>query len=292
MTIREVIHQPFDLAGDGGHPLRGDLRYPSEEGRWPVIVLCHGFRGSKDHSFLPYLALKLARRGFVVATFNFSGSGIGADLQHYTELDRLERATIAQDLADIRRVVDGLAEGKLLDRDKLDFDRLALAGHAKGGALAIIAGNEDPRVKVVATLAAVDTLDPFTHEDKVHWRQKGYLPFLDAGLAREIRLDLAILDDLERSAERYDLARALRTLRKPLILIHGEEDHSSDASASERLYHLSDKDRTRLVILEKTGHLFGTTHPFEESNKELEKIIQILSAFFTQSFAGVLPRDI
>ncbi len=289
-TQNEVVHERFEIANDIGDPLRGDVRRPRIPGPLPVVVLCHGYRSFKDHLFLPYLALKLARRGYGVVSFNFSGSGIGPDLHSFSELQKLESSTISQDLADIEAVLDAIGDERI-GGGHLASDQVAAVGHGKGAAICLLAAAEDPRLKVVGTLAAVSRLDDFGDEARKAWREHGYFAYRDDVLGREIRLSVEILDDLEQNAERCDVARAVQRLGKPLILMHGEEDHACDVSESERLYHQSDKDLTRLVIFEKAGHNFGVSHPFVESNKELERIIQILDAFFQQSFAGVLPKD-
>ena len=81
--IRRV---PFELSLASRGPLRGDIR----EGRISsAIVVCHGFKGFKDWGFFPYLADCLAAgTGAMVISFNFSGSGIGPDLESFTEHSR------------------------------------------------------------------------------------------------------------------------------------------------------------------------------------------------------------
>ncbi|MEQ8763756.1 MAG: alpha/beta fold hydrolase [Planctomycetota bacterium] len=291
MNQYEAIHEQFEVTNGRGETLRGDLRRPDVPEPVPVIVFCHGYRSFKDHLFFPYLALKLARRGYGAVTFNLSGSGIGADLQSFSELPRLESSTISQDLEDLSCVLEAIGDGKV-GRGRLDADQIAVVGHGKGGAICLLAGAEEDRVKVVGTLATVSRLDAFGDEERRRWRKEGYLAYFDESLGREIRLQETMLDDLEQNAERFDLVRAVENLGKPLILMHGEEDHACEASESERLYHRADKDLTRLVIFEKTGHNFGVSHPFVESNKEVERIIQILDAFIQQSFAGQLPKDL
>jgi hypothetical protein len=107
-------HREFELTNKDGDPIRGDV-WTSEGGRrGAAIVICHGFKGFKNWGFFPYTAEQLLERtGRPVVQFNFSGCGIGPDLENFTELDKFERNTFSKELADVRIVLDAAELGTL-----------------------------------------------------------------------------------------------------------------------------------------------------------------------------------
>lgn len=47
-----MIHLPFHLKAHHDAVIYGDIRMP-DEGKAPIILIIHGFRGSKDWGFFP-----------------------------------------------------------------------------------------------------------------------------------------------------------------------------------------------------------------------------------------------
>src|SRR5512146_1110508 len=99
------------LTGADGGPLRVDVRRAGDAAA--TVVVCHGFKGFKDWGFFPAIAERLARAGFAVVSFNFSGSGIGADEESFSEVERFGRATFSHHLEDLDIVLGALVEGGL-----------------------------------------------------------------------------------------------------------------------------------------------------------------------------------
>ena len=146
-----MIIESFQINNELGLPVRGDIRMPDARGKFPVLLICHGFKGFKDWGFFPLLSESLAYHGFITVNFNFSGSGIGADLQNFTETDLFFNNNYSRELADVRQVVDFIANQPGL-KSRMEFDRFGLIGHSRGGGIAILYAADDPRIKSVATL--------------------------------------------------------------------------------------------------------------------------------------------
>ena len=91
MHLREIKmrHVRFELPGPNGSVIRGDVRLSDSDGKRPVVIICHGFKGFKDWGFHPFIGEALAAAGFVAVHINFSHNGVGEDLLEFTELDRL-----------------------------------------------------------------------------------------------------------------------------------------------------------------------------------------------------------
>src|SRR5438105_13815885 len=82
---RRMKSDEFEIPGSCG-PIRGDAYVP--DGSLGTVVVCHGFKGFAHGGFFPYLAQRLWERSLTAITFDFSGTGIGADRLNFTELER------------------------------------------------------------------------------------------------------------------------------------------------------------------------------------------------------------
>lgn len=119
-----------------------DVRAGNRRVSGPAVVLCHGFKGFKDWGFIPPLAERLARAGYVVVAWNASGSGVD-DTGEFVWPDRFGRNTFSAELADLESVLRAV-EGGILD--VAPPTSVGLVGHSRGGGLAILAAARDERI--------------------------------------------------------------------------------------------------------------------------------------------------
>src|SRR5947208_17017621 len=91
-----IAPERFDLQGAGGRTLAGELRLVPDAKA--SVVLVHGFKGFTRFAFFPYLADRLTDARISVVGFNFSGSGIGEDMETFTDVDAFEENTYTREL--------------------------------------------------------------------------------------------------------------------------------------------------------------------------------------------------
>ena len=138
MTIR---YGQINLAATLHYPAWGDHR---EVSRHPVVVICHGFVGSRigtDRLFVK-AARELAAHGFVVLRFDYAGCGESSGDYGATGVDSwIEQTRYALDAA--------------LGLDFADTGNVTLLGHSLGGAVAVLTGAIDKRVRNLVLWAPV-----------------------------------------------------------------------------------------------------------------------------------------
>src|SRR6202040_558144 len=96
MTSASVVKpEPFEIPCRDGLSIRGEV-YPAESALGSVVI-CHGFKGFAHWAFFPYLARTLAQDGLTAITFDFSGSGIGADRESFTQAEAFAGNTFSRE---------------------------------------------------------------------------------------------------------------------------------------------------------------------------------------------------
>lgn len=125
----------------GEEELAATIHYPegsgkTGSGRWPLVIICHGFVGSRigvDRLFVK-AARELRELGYMVIRFDYAGCG--------ESTGNYGGGGLASLVAQTRRVIDFC-----LAKDCVDPANVYLLGHSLGGAVAVLTAADDKRVK-------------------------------------------------------------------------------------------------------------------------------------------------
>ena len=264
-----------------GHQLAMTLYGEAAFDQRPCIVYVHGFKGFKDWGFVPHLGNHLAAAGFNFLAFNFSHNGIGADMETFSAPEKFARNTLSLELAELQEVLHLVAH--------TDFfgaylrHRLGLLGHSRGGGLALLGAAASRDVHAVCTWAAVSTFERFPKPVREAWLKRGYHEVTNARTGQVFRMEAAFLHDLETHAEgQLNILKAVRGLKKPLLILHGAEDETVPYFEAEQLNIFADPDWASMRLIPQAGHTFGASHPFAGSNPALDEALDRSVDFFTQ----------
>jgi len=253
-----------------------DVRAGGRESPRPAVVVLHGFKGFKDWGMFPPLAERLARAGFAVVSFNFSGSGVD-DAGDFSLPDRFGHNTYSAELDDLGHVLDALFRGEL---GLPSPSSLGLLGHSRGGAVALLQTAEDRRVEALVTWAAISRVDRWPADVRTSWRATGHTEIRNARTGQVLPLYTDVLDDIEQNADRLDISDAAGRIKVPWLIIHGTQDESVNFQEAKAL-KADSRGSTRLLPIERGGHTFGATHPWRASTPELESVFDATLGWFT-----------
>ena len=273
--------EPFELRGADGGPLRLDYYAAvTESGGAPekspgrAVILCHGFRGYKDWGFLPFLATRLAEEGLPAVAFNFSSSGIvGAD-GGFGEPERFRRGTYGGDVADLGIVMDWM-EARLAGAEP----RFGLAGHSRGGVIALLRAARDRRVRAVATLGAPSRIGVWPEGYFEAWRRGESAEVYDFRTKETLRLGPDLYVDWERNQADYDTANAAARLAAPLLVVHGTRDGAVPLSEAETLAGFGRSTSTELRVIEGAGHSFQAGDEIRRTPPPLLDAVESVAAW-------------
>jgi dienelactone hydrolase len=235
-----TLRSPFSLTLHGGGCAAGTLVGPDDGFPGPPILFLREDSLGEGGFFYPTLVERLAANGFVTATLDRAGE------------DAIDPAN---ELVSAKAFVDAAASGGLDGR--VARGKVGIAGHGLGGGLALLVAASNANVVGAVALGCSAELD---RGDDLPRRS----------FAEEVR----------RHPERYSIEHAVRGYPGRLVFIHGEEDQRVPIEEAERLYHWANKDRSRLIVMEKVGHSFGAQDPFVGLTKEVDRIGKVLVDFF------------
>jgi pimeloyl-ACP methyl ester carboxylesterase len=285
VTVAFVDAQRFSFDNHEGLPIRGDIHSPASGGV-PVIVCVHGFKGFKDWGFWPEVAGRLSAASYGVVRFNFSHSGVGSDLETFSEKDLFETGTYTREVEDLREVLSRLTGGRLPGSEGLDVFRIGLLAHSRGGvsALGVAASGEFP-VRSVALWNSVSSTMWWDEEIGRRWRKTGSWEVVNARTGQVFRMKTALLEDAEENRDRLDPIAHAATLRVPLLSVVAALDETVPPFAGRRLASAAGEFGS-LREIAGTGHTFGAAHPFRGPTPALEEAIRVTRDHFDRTLAG------
>jgi dienelactone hydrolase len=195
-------------------PLNGRVWYPEGDGPFPLVLIVHGNHDMKEFSDpgYEYLGRHLASRGFITVSVdqNFINGGIRGenDARGWLLLKHLEAwRGIAADSASTLR-------------NKVDFTRIALMGHSRGG-------------EAVAVAAGFNRLTHYPDDARVRF---------DFGFDIRSVIAIAPVDGQYRPADRYPPVQGVN-----YFVIHGSHDADVSVFGGQRTYLRADVSDTGLV---------------------------------------------
>jgi alpha-beta hydrolase superfamily lysophospholipase len=253
----------FEIPTGDEYPIRADLYPPDGRTAPAVVILCHGFKGHRRWGFLPDLALGLQRTGLAAVSMDFSMNGrsriFSSDSDRrapFTRPDAFSLNTIRRELDDLAAVVRVIRSTHLDGRLAPDAP-IGLFGHSRGALIALLTAVEQDAIRAICTWSTPADANFFTPEQKRKWRRDGAYAFTDAADGVSLSIDVGYLEDLEKNAERYDIAGRIAGLRIPFLMVHGSQDLVVPPESAQRIFQAAGRPGRSRVLVVRTGHSFG-----------------------------------
>lgn len=277
MNIEKVKHE-LQIEGAEGKPITLDISMPKSRNETPLMIFCHGFKGFKDWGHFNWMADQLSEMGLAVLKFNFSHNGVVPNqLGEITDLETFSMNNYSKELEDLQCVIDFVYENS--DKYNIDPRNVALAGHSRGGGIAMIKASEDKRIAKLVLWASLSEFESFFRSETIkEWNEKGVVYAMNKRTNQELPLKKQFYDDYLANKTRLDVKKAARLLDKPLLIIHGNEDETVSLSHAETLYQLV--LHSIFIKVEGGGHTFSAKHPFDPENDVNEMLEELIENTF------------
>lgn len=222
-----------------------------------AVLLLHCFTCTKHHRIMRGLAECLSQGGFTVLRFDFGGNGESGG--------NLEDATYTKMLAEINCAVAYLAESGI--------SRIGVAGHSMGAMLALLAAENDRRIKAVGFISgssqAARVREVFPAEAIRKAEEAGSAEAFVYG--RPITLRREFLLDVER----FNVGHAIATLQRPILIVHGTQDEVIPLFHARQVHAWASEPKM-LLQMEGADHLF-------KKDDDLSRLREAVCAWFGQN---------
>ncbi len=241
-----------------GESLAGLLETP--EGPTNAYALfAHCFTCSKDISSASRITRALARQGFAVLRFDFTGLG-NSD-------GDFSNTNFSSNLQDLICAAEFL--GKHYKRPEL------LIGHSLGGAAVLAVAQHLPSVKAVATIGAPATAGHVRHlfaksHEEIMEKESAHVELS----GRRFMIKRQFIDDLEQ----HNSLDHIGALKKALLVFHSPLDQTVPINEASRIYQAA-KHPKSFVSLDNADHLLSR-------RQDALYVANVLSAWVGRYFDG------
>ena len=275
-----MILKQFSISlGDG--VLHGDLHYAGHTS-CPILLIIHGFRGSKNWGFFPTIAEEFAQNGSIVLTWNMSLNGYSKNSQYIDQPDNFARNTITQEMVDTQSIIDSiLQDDRIISGDIRSHwnGDIHVLGHSRGGGIGILISAENPSIKKLALWNTISRFGRFTERQKKLWSETGTFPIDETEDGKVIAMNYTYISDLEFHGDEYSPLRAITEVSADILIVHAEQDMTVPIREAHALQEKSHS--AHMHSIPQAGHIFGCTHPFTEMTSSLRDAIDTTTAFFS-----------
>ncbi|GMI97806.1 hypothetical protein like AT3G47590 [Hibiscus trionum] len=178
-----------------------------ESGSKEIVVLCHGFKSSKDGIVLVNIAAALEKEGISVFRFDFAGHGESEGSLLFADFDR--------EADDIRAVVQHFSGQNCVVS--------AILGHSKGGSLVLLYASKYHDVRVIVNVSGRYDMKRDLTEDFVEKIKKdGYIDIMN----KKGGVDFRVTEKALMNILTADMHEAGRKISKEcrVLTIHGSAD--------------------------------------------------------------------
>ncbi|MFA6391262.1 MAG: alpha/beta fold hydrolase [Patescibacteria group bacterium] len=223
-----MIEKRIEFKNSKGKRLVGVLHVPDAKRKHPAVIICHGFKRTKDQIIPLVLSRNLSVEGFVVLRFDFSNWGESEGV--YSKMK------FTQQIEDVDSAIKYLAKQRFVDNK-----RIGLAGLSLGGGVALVSAANNPN-KVKTVVAFAPSLDFFNIIRKSFnkkgqlegWKRKGYSYMYDQGRDTYWKFDYSFYKDAQAVVKPFDYYDKIQC---PVFIIQGDKDSAVSLADNRKFYH-------------------------------------------------------
>jgi len=192
----------------GENGLAGVIHSPHEKASTCVIT-CHGLYSSKDSEKYVNVVRRFCGEGIAVLRFDFRGCG--------ESVGRFEDTSLTGRMEDLEDALDLVQEQ--------GYERVGVMGSSLGGTVAVLTAAKDKRVEALVTWATPCHLDELFQGEVI----KG-------------------LEKLRQDVSRYNVAKTVKEVHCPVLIVHGSLDKQVPLSHAEVLYENANEPKDIQII--------------------------------------------
>jgi pimeloyl-ACP methyl ester carboxylesterase len=250
----QVLNETY--VGSAGREALIELSIPDKFNQ-NLLVFVHGYMGFKDWGAWNLMKDYFLNKGFGFCKFNLTHNGTTVEKpQDFADLDAFSQNRYSYEKNDVICALNWIEK-------KVDLSTISLhlMGHSRGGGIALLCAN-DPRVNSVITLAAISSIEKrfdLPSEILEDWKKSGVRYVKNGRTHQDMPHSIEQLIDFETHRNELDIKNACSSLKKPLLILHGDQDESVSIEEGEAIAAWT---KQPLHVIHGANHTFGASHPF------------------------------
>jgi uncharacterized protein len=276
------IDKNIIIPEQGSKSILADFFYNPICKKMPVIIFCHGYKGYKDWGCWNLVGTEFAQNNCFFIKFNFSHNG--GTVQNpidFPDLNAFGNNNFTHELNDIDRVISFVSTNKIISKN-IDLNNIFLIGHSRGGGVCAIKASENKRIKGLITWAGVSNFKIRFNEESdefLKWEESGVKYVENKRTKQQMPHFFQFYLDFKKNEERFNIKTAVKNLKIPFLVIHGNNDSSVLPCEGDDLHSWNKNSKFFSVI--NGNHTFSSKHPWEEKKlpKELKSVTEVSIGF-------------
>lgn len=246
-----------------------------------LIIITNGHNGFYSYGMFPWIQEQLAGAGLASFSYNFSHGGTRGDEDVFSDLDRYSRNCMRLETADLIGVGTWIST-------HYPAARIWLLAHSMGSIPTIFGACElrhaGMQLSGLILLAPVSRLDFWPDTLIEEWKKTGTITMYNRRTGQDLPHGPDMLREILEADQTWNMEQALSELNLPLLVIHGKEDEAVLPDHGKNLVRWArgSGSDARLIMIERTGHTFGTKHPFagpvQSSWNMIQHLIQYIQS--------------
>lgn len=240
----------------------------------PLVIIANGHNGFYNYGMFPYIQQSFLNSGISSYSFNYSHGGITGDNDYFTDLDKYEKNCIRLEKEDILcAIVNSVTDQFATHQQTFLFT------HSLGGAPTIFATKEIEQstfnLTGIILVSTVKTLNFWGKPMIDKWKETGVCLKKNNRTNQELPLGKEFLEEVLNCENEWSIEKAIKELKTPILILHGEKDEAVPMENSQSLYSWSKNNhpKNKLEIIKDASHTFNTKHPFTGPTPALDKLI-------------------
>ena len=276
-----IIRKNRVLTSENNKPILYDVYYNKTEKPQPLVIFCHGYKGFKDWGAWHLVAEAFVDAGFCFVKFNFSHNGGTVENPiDFPDLEAFAANNFSLELDDLDRVLNYIEKGN--EDFPSEISSISLIGHSRGGGIALIKAEADDRINKVVTWASVSDFKARFQEESEsfkQWKETGVTYVENSRTKQMLPHKFQFYRDFKENEERFSIHRAVKSLKAPLLIVHGSEDPTVSTKEAKAIH--SWNPQSELAVIEGADHVFNSKHPWQEEMlpNELNSAVKTTIAF-------------
>ena len=258
----QIIQETY--VGSAGREALIDLHIPKDFNH-NLVVFVHGYMGFKDWGAWNLMEEYFLNVGYAFCKFNLTHNGTTIqNALEFADLNAFGQNRYSYEKTDVLCALDWI-------QNKVDIATCTvhLVGHSRGGGIALLSAS-DSRVSSVITLAAISSIEKrfdLSKEIMDNWKNTGVRYVKNGRTHQEMPHFIEQLTDFETHRSELDIRKACMELKKPLLILHGDQDESVSIEEGEAIAAWT---KQSLHVIHGANHTFGASHPIPEQTLPTE----------------------